>query len=141
MIQSSPPFLPPPAEGGFLISTQPLTAMLTHRRKTANLNEGHVILFCDNDKNWSYGDHVWELRSALPAVTAEVIAFAADYYGISEAEADGLCNPVDIVDSAGAWDDAQFVSDLYQALEPVGFRTPDGAVVLDRHSVDIVKVA
>lgn len=118
-----------------------MTAMLTHRRNADRLNEGHVILFCDNDKNWSYGNHVWELRSALPEVTAEVIAFAADCYGISEAEADALCNPVDIVDSAGAWDDAQFVSDLYHALGPVGFRTPDGAVVLDRYSVDIVKVA
>lgn len=114
---------------------------MTHRRHTATLNEMNIMLFAANGNNESYGPHVWELRTELPDVTAEVIAFAAEYYSVDEDEAAELCNPKDIVSDAGAWDDAQFVSDLYQALEPVGFRTPDGAVVLDRYSVEITKVA
>lgn len=115
--------------------------MLTHRRRNDTLKTTNIILFAAEENNEHYGPHVWVLETELPEVTAEVIAFAAEYYGVTEAEAAKLCNPKDIVGDAGAWDDAQFVSDLWQALEPVGFRTPDGAVVLDRESVTITKIA
>jgi len=114
----------------------------THRRQDSQLNASHVMLFCDSDRNQHYGDHVWELKSDLPDVPAHAIKWAAEELRTSEEEASDLLSPTNIVDSAGAWDDPQFVSDLYQECgEPVGFKTPDGAVVLDRYSVDLVKLA
>lgn len=109
------------------------TATLTHRR-TSYRESTHVMLFAERG-NEHYGRHVWTLTTELPEVGAAVIEFAAEYYGISTDEAAALVNPRNIVDSAGAWDDAQFVSDLWQRFECIGFRTPDGAVVLDRESV------
>lgn len=116
--------------------------MVTHRRTSENLLETHVMLFCDNDRNAHYGSHVWELRTDLPDVPESVAEFAAEFFGCEIEEARELVNPANIVDTAGAWDDAQFVSDLYHFHgEPIGFRTRDGAVVLDRSSVEIVKIA
>lgn len=117
----------------------------THRRASAKLSQNDVILFSDdNDRNRHYGNHVWELAQDLPEVPDEVIDFASEYYGIEVDEARELVDPEDIVNSAGAWDDRQFVSDLWQAyedgqiqIEPIGFKTQDGAVVVDRGSVQM----
>ena len=115
---------------------------LTHRRQTASLLQGHVCLFAERG-NANYGLHTWRLDTDLADVPAEVVAFAAEYYGCSLEQAERECNPASIVDSAGVWDDAQFVSDLWQAMEAglvamaAGFRTPDGAVVIDRESAEI----
>ena len=96
------------------------------------------MLFCDSERNAHYGGHVWTLKTELPPVPQAVIAYAAEFFDVDQAEAEELVNPLDIVDSAGAWDDAQFVSDVFQFCgEPVGFRTPDGAVVLDRENVEL----
>jgi len=90
------------------------------------------------ERNDHYGNHIWTLNCQLPEVPENVIAYAAEFFGVDTDEAAELCNPSDIVDSAGAWDDPQFVSEVYQFCgEPVGFRTPDGAVVLDRFGVDL----
>ncbi len=113
---------------------------LTHRRHTPDLNNQHVMLFCDSDNNDHYGDHVWTLRTNLPDVDDRAIEFCSEFFGVDLNEASNLLNPTDIVDSAGAWDDPQFVSELWHFCgEPIGFRTPDGAVVLDRESVKITK--
>jgi hypothetical protein len=112
--------------------------MLTHRRKTKeSLKErNNYILFCDSDNNTHYGNHCWVLKTELPEVTKEVIEFAANFFNCSIEEAKSGLNPEDIVNSAEMWDDQQFVSELYYTVgEFVGFRTPDGAVVLDIHSV------
>lgn len=72
--------------------------------------------------------------SDLREITTEMVKFAAEYYGISEAEARKELQPDDIIDSARAWDDGQFLSELWQNqeddfLENGGaFRLPDGAV-------------
>jgi len=96
------------------------------------------MLFADSDNNAHYGNHVWTLKTELPKVPDNVIEYAADFFGIEIEEARELCNPVDIVDTAGAWDDPQFVSEVYYFCgEPTGFRTPDGAVVLDRYEVEM----
>lgn len=108
---------------------------LTHRRQDPDLIN-HVVLFSDSNSNSHYGNHVWTLKSELPEVTEEIIHYAAEFFGIDFEEAAEFCNPADIVDSAGAWDDARFVSEVYSFCgEPVGFITPDGAVVLDRYAV------
>jgi len=96
------------------------------------------MLFCDSERNSHYGSHVWTLKTDLPPVSQAVIDYASEFFGVDQTEAESLVNPDDIVDSAGAWDDAQFVSEVYQFCgEPTGFRTPDGAVVLDRENVEL----
>jgi len=115
-----------------------MSEQLTHRRSSKNMNTRHVMLFCDSDRNDHYGDHVWTLKTDLPLVPESVIKFACEFFGVDQTEAEDLVNPEDIVDSAGAWDDAQFVSEVFQFCgEPTGFRTPDGAVVLDRENVEL----
>jgi hypothetical protein len=114
---------------------------LTHRRGENTLLSGYVILFCDSDRNAHYGSHVWTLQTDLPEVSGELVAFAAEFYGISKEDARLEVNPSDIVDSARAWDDHQFVSDLWQAMErgdikmAAGYRTDDGAVVINLEEV------
>jgi hypothetical protein len=67
----------------------------------------------------------------------DVVNFASKYYNINQEEARRLLEPTSIVDDAGAWDDKQFVSDLWQAMdskelpEQTGFKTPNGAVEID----------
>ena len=118
------------------------TTTLTHRRETSNIETGYVTLFAE-DGNEHYGVHLFRLDSDLPAVTDELVAWTAEYYGIDSDEARDLVDPADIVDSAGAWDDNQFASDLWQAMEAcqvemvAGYRTQDGAVVLDREDAQI----
>lgn len=121
---------------------------LTHRRHDDQLSiTQDVILFADDDSNDNYGQHIWVLVTNLPAVTEDLILFAAEYYGCERDEAENLVNPKNIVCSAGAWDDRQFVSDLWQAMEcgdiseQPGFRTHNGAVVIDRASVVIEKIS
>lgn len=119
------------------------TTKLTHYGEIA---EGHVILFAENG-NEHYGEgHVcYVLETELPPVSDDIVAFAAEYYSIDTAEARELVDPSDIVNTAGAWDDVQFVSDLWQEMEcgPIkevaGYRTQDGAVVIDRYSVELTK--
>ena len=111
--------------------------MLTHRRHSARLST-NVMLFAESG-NEQYGQHVWTLVTELPMASedARLIAFTAEFYGVDLDEAAGLINPSDIVDSACAWDDAQFVSDVWQRFESVGYRTADGAVVLDNTAVEL----
>lgn len=115
-----------------------MSEQLTHRRSSNDNETGHVMLFCDSERNSHYGRHVWTLKTDLPSVPQSVIEFAAEFFGVDQTEAKELVNPENIVDSSGAWDDPQFASDVYQLCgEPVGFRTPDGAVVLDRYDVNL----
>ena len=106
--------------------------------------KGHVILFAE-EGNEHYGDFYYELETELPQVTDELVAFTAEYYGIDKDEARDLVDPSDIVDTAGAWDDVQFVSDVWQAMEfgqikeSAGYRTQDGAVVIDLEGVELTK--
>lgn len=110
--------------------------MLTHRRRASSLLSGYVILFAEAG-NEGYGNNVWTLETELPAVESHepLITMAQEYLGCDREEAIESLNPSDIVNSAGIWDDAQFVSDVWQAFEAIGYRTADGAVVLCRDSV------
>jgi len=114
---------------------------LTHYGEIA---EGYVILFAE-EGNEHYGDIYYELNTNLPQVTEELVAYTAKYYDIDTEEARELVDLSDIVDTAGAWDDVQFVSDVWQAMEcgdlkdSAGYRTQDGAVVLDREGVNLIK--
>ncbi|MEP3481637.1 MAG: hypothetical protein ABJZ55_20510 [Fuerstiella sp.] len=118
---------------------------LTHRRSSDALSD-NVIQFAESG-NEQYGENIWQLDSELPAISAELVAFAADYYSVDADDIADEVNPEDIVCNAGVWDDTQFVSDLWQAMESgdiamaAGYRTVDGAVVIDRDSVVITKLA
>jgi hypothetical protein len=116
---------------------------LTHRRENDELGN-HVILFAEDDENLHYGDHCWTLETELPQARDDeaLIAYAMDYYGVDREEALDLVNPLSIVESAGAWDDEDFVSGWWQAIEGTdrevaGYRTNDGAVVIDRYAVEM----
>ena len=116
--------------------------MLTHRRHNPDLTDGYVIQMCASDDNMGYGPYVWTIGEAsIGPVTDDVIDFAADFYDIDRDEAARLLNPERIVDSAGAWDDPEFVTRYCDcAIDlPVGFRTPDGAVVF--HLDAMIRVA
>jgi hypothetical protein len=112
--------------------------MLTHRRTTNELSDRAIIIqFCEDEQNEHYGPHVWELKSELPYVgeMTELIEYAAEYYEVSIEEARELVNPDNIVNTAAAWDDEDFVEAVWNRFEPVGFRTYNGAVVIDREEV------
>lgn len=116
---------------------------LTHRRQSKELSE-HVMLFAE-DGNEHYGDHVWTLKSELPRASEsqELIDYAAEFYGVDHEEAENLIDPENIVDTAGAWDDVDFVRNLWNEMEMsgiktvAGYRTFDGAVVLDAENVEL----
>lgn len=111
--------------------------LMSHRQaKPVVARKGDVMLFVDNSSvNISYGSHNFAVKD-LPEVPTYVKDFAKDYYG-----EEGQTEPADILESAQAWDDRQFVSDLWQKFENrflsegvIGFKTPDGGVVFDRPS-------
>lgn len=114
---------------------------MTHRRQTEHLREGH-ILFLEHEPgeeagNAHYGNFIWVLDSELPKIPQWVIDEAQDFFDINKSLANELCNPDNIVDSAGCWDNEQFVSDIWEIGEPIGFKTPDGAVILDWRSAGL----
>lgn len=118
-------------------------AKLTHRRTGSELSDGFVMLFAEDDRNAHYGPHCWTLRAdELPNACDDetLIGFAAEYLGVDRDEAADMVNPDDIVSTAGLWDDPQFVSELHHisSLQNiVGWRTYNGAVVLDRDAVEM----
>jgi hypothetical protein len=115
---------------------------LSHRRKAKrdHSKAKFVIQFAERHggKNWHYGDvEVVDKSENYAQPSDEVVKFAADYYGVDEKLAISMLLPNNIVDDAGAWDDVQFVSELWQAMETgvvpeqIGFKTPDGGVSID----------
>jgi hypothetical protein len=126
-----------------LMAIWQIAFMTTHRRHANQIPAGYVILFCDSDRNEGYGDHVWELMSDLPSVES-LAELAEDFYGVDADEAMDLINPADIVSTAGAWDDTDWVSAVQNAMDcgmipaAAGYTTHDGAVVIDRDGVELV---
>ena len=111
---------------------------LTHRRSTPKLPKGYIVQFSDEEnRNEHYGRHVWTLKTELPPISKELIQLAADYYEVDLEEAEELVDPPNIVDSAGAWDSPEFVYEAWERFEQPGYRTYDGAVVLDIDGVDL----
>lgn len=115
---------------------------ITHRRNSEKLSD-YVMLFAETDsdgfdRNTSYGNHRWELKSELPEVDETVIEFAIEFFGMEREEAEELCNPADIIDTAGVWDSPEFVMEFCNANpNAIGYRTQDGAVVLNRDEVEL----
>jgi len=118
---------------------------LSHRRGDAAINTSmHVILFVKGmERNRHYGVRNYLLKSSdLPDVPEWVKEWTRDHYTYSEYE--GGLTPKDIINSAEAWDSAEFVSCFWNENENrllneglFGFNTPDGAVVFDPLSAPI----
>jgi hypothetical protein len=124
---------------------------LSHRQGSPILSDRHIMLFAlRNDGNpsnpWrndNYGKYNFLLKSSdLPEIPDWVKQWALDHpvHGkwLNEDNIEASINPEDIVDSAGLWDEAEFVSHLWNENENkfldeeiYGFKTPDGAVVFD----------
>ena len=59
---------------------------------------------------------LWQTK-ANRTLTKDMIEFGAEYFGLDTQKAEKLMNPENIVDTAGAWDDPQFVSEFWQRFE------------------------
>jgi len=117
---------------------------LFHRRQKRDLPNLYVIQFIEGRyASGHFGPHRWELLTELPEVSYAVINFAADFYGVDPEDIVDDVMPPSILDTAGVWDDAVFVSALWNEMErgqieeSPGFRTPDGAVVMDLPAVSL----
>lgn len=115
----------------------------THRRRQPKLREG-VIFFLEHpigaEDNESYGEWIWILRNPdqLPRPPEEVVELAAEYFDIEDPEeAWDFVNPENILESAEAWDNDGFAYEVWEAFAPAGYRTPDGAVILDWREADL----
>ena len=84
--------------------------------------KGHVVQFVFGRPDESYWGgattdrQLWRTKKTRQ-LTDEMIQFGAEYFGLSEEAAQDLMNPSNIIETAGAWDDPQFVSDFWQRFE------------------------
>ena len=112
-----------------------MTNTLTHRRNNPELAT-HVMLFAEAN-NEHYGAHVWTLVSDLPSIPEDLVELAAEHYGVTADEIRDEVDPTDIVNTAGVWDDPEFCYLAWDTFGAAGYRTQDGAVVLDREEVEL----
>ena len=101
-----------------------------------------VSLFSDDPSAIAqYGDKQYLIKKTdLPDVGDDIVDFAERHYSIGPEEAAELVRPDDIVDSAGAWDDPDFMNALWDSglIDDVqGFKTGDGAITFP---IDDLKV-
>jgi hypothetical protein len=103
-----------------------------HRGKDPESSKNIVQFVDDPSTNKSYGENQWVIhKDDLSEIPDYVYNYSEEYFGDRES-----VNPKDILESADAWDDPQFVSDLWQKFGDqfesegiVGFKTDDGAVM------------
>lgn len=106
-----------------------------HRGKNPEASRDIVQWADDHTTTESYGENVYVIKkSDLKEIPDYVMDYAREYYNNPE-DLEDIVNPKDIVDSAGAWDDRQFVSDIWQEFGDrfeqegiIGFKTRDGAI-------------
>lgn len=110
---------------------------LQHRRQEDQLLYGYVVQFAEEGKNDHYGPHVWTLKTELPEIPDSLVDFTADYFELDPEAAREYVDPDKIVESAGAWDVPEFVSAVWEAFGDPGYKTWDGAVVLDPEAVEL----
>jgi len=83
---------------------------------------GYIVQFVFGRPDESYWQgatkkrQLWRTKTTRQ-LTDEMIKFGAEYFTLDEEAAKDLMNPSDIIDSAGAWDDPQFVSEFWQRFE------------------------
>jgi hypothetical protein len=124
--------------------------MKLHHRRNDGLSpkdSKHVVL-CAEDLGAieHYGDELWSIDTIhFEALPDWVVAYAAEYYGVDADQIYDELMPESIVDSAGAWDDEEFVRQLWadnewRLISTIGYRTSDGGVVINPSRAPIERV-
>jgi len=123
-----------------------------HRGKDPSSSRD-IVQFADDPTGIeSYGDKQYAVKkSSLKKIPKYVENFTNSYFK-DEVKSGAIppeVNPENIVESAGVWDNRQFVSDLWQKFGDrferdgvIGFQTNDGAVIFPGYGEDhgIIKV-
>jgi len=118
---------------------------LAHRGKSPELST-FIVQFADIEEAHngisSYGRNLWYAKSSDLGDASNPGQDVENW--IAENYPDYNINPSNIINSAEAWDDLQFVSDIWQAgaefgswLNEAGYRTSDGAVVFPASGVAV----
>jgi hypothetical protein len=116
-----------------------------YRRTLDELDE--EIVFCSDNPEDSrhYGNYqrIFVATERTDALHKEVIKHASEFYKIDEKESELLINPVNIVTSAGAWDDVEFINYLYEDTDYFifhdGIITNNGAVFFEVNNENLVE--
>lgn len=129
-------------------------AMAYRRTNGGPVNEDvGYAMFADNEgRVENYGDNLYqvdtsglrdinEVKEDIAEAMNEAIEDGVfpDLEGSTGEEIAELFNPPDIVDDAGAWDRPDIIAYLYDTtniLDGVGFKTQDGAIVLDESLIE-----
>jgi hypothetical protein len=96
--------------------------------------KGFIVQFVKGRPDESYWSGrtkdraLWRTKTTRP-LTNDMIEFGAEYFGLDNQQAEKLMNPSNIVDTAGAWDDPQFVSEFWQRFENDLIRNGDSLAV------------
>jgi len=120
---------------------------LSHRQKGGDIGKSQSVILFKKRKdtqhnqwgNEHYGTNNYVLKSSeLTSIPEWVKEWASDHPVWGKWFSEASINPVDIIESAGAWDQQDFVSQFWSENENrlldkgiYGFNTPDGAVVFD----------
>ena len=116
-----------------------------YRRNESEMNE--EIIFCSNNDVDSrhYGDiqRVFVATANTDTNHEEITNHAVNFYGCSVEEAIEMINPSEIVMSAGAWDDIDFINFLYEDTNYFskydGIVTNDGAVFFEVNDNNLIE--
>lgn len=107
-----------------------------YRRNEEEMSEEMIFCALDPEQSKHYGDiqRVFAATDRTDADHAEAIKHVINWLqteGIetTEAEAEEMINPSNIVTSAGAWDNIEFVNYLYESTDY--FRRHDGIITND----------
>jgi len=113
-----------------------------YRRNAEELNE--EIIFCCNDSESC--EHYGSIHRLFTPKKARLdngkaLEMAAIFYNCGSEEIKKEVYPLDIVDTAGVWDDIDFINYLYENNYFNNYDaiiTPDGAVVFDKKFMTII---
>lgn len=116
-----------------------------YRRNDKEMNE--EIIFCADaaDKSDHYGNiqRIFIATDRTDSDHSEIIRIAKEFYNTTEEDAESLINPSHIVESAGAWDDIEFINHVYENTnyfnEFDGIVTNDGAVFFEVNDKNLIE--
>lgn len=116
-----------------------------YRRNEKEMNE--EIIFCadDPEKSDHYGNicRVFAATDRTDKDHSEIIDIAAEFYNTTKDDAESLVNPAKIVESAGAWDDIEFINHVYDNTDYFnrfdGIVTNDGAVFFEVNEQNLIE--
>ena len=116
-----------------------------YRRNESEMNE--EIIFCadDAEKSEHYGNiqRIFRATDRTDTDRKEIAKIAEEFYNTTPEDAESLINPSNIVTSAGAWDDVEFINHVYDNTTYFsrydGIITTDGAVFFEINAQNLVE--